>query len=167
VADVEHYALVLVVEPHDETLVDILKTLRRSGFAAVGVRTFEHAREQIAVDPPRVLVTQARLGSYSGLHLAYVAAQREGRCQVVILADLPDAPLERDAFNAGAVVLGRPLPAPALPPVLAMLLGRAAPPLASEQPGERRHTERRQAVIPGYSPERRLADRRRVWAPRM
>jgi DNA-binding response OmpR family regulator len=167
VADVDEYTLVLVVEPHDETLGDMLGALRRAGFPAVGVRTFEHAREQITIDPPLVLVTQARLGSYSGLHLAYVARQRRSTCQVIVLADLPDASLERDALQAGAVILGRPLAALALPPVLSMLLGRGAPiPTVTDQTMERRRIERRQVVIPGYTPERRVADRRRsAWSP--
>lgn len=162
-ADVEHYALVLVVETHDERLAETLKSLRRAGFAAVGVRTFEHAREQIAIDPPMVLVTEARLGSYSGLHLAYLARQRQTACQVVILGDLPDSSLERDALQAGAVVLARPLPAAALPAMLAMLIGSAAPPAATRQIDERRRIERRQLVIPGFAPERRLTDRRRLF----
>lgn len=164
--DVDHYALVLVVEPHDETLVDMLRALRRAAFAAVGVRTFESAREQLAIDPPRVLITQARLGSFSGLHLAYVAHQRRAECQVVILGDLPDAALERDALQAGAVVLGRPVPAATLPSILAMLLGANAPRAAAEQPVDRRQADRRQRTIPGFTPERRVADRRRTfWGP--
>lgn len=162
--DAGQYTLVLVVEPHDETLADILRALRGSGFGAVGVRTFEHAREQITIDPPLVLITQARLESYSGFHLAYLARQRRGACQVVILVDLPDSLLERDALQAGAATLASPVPASALPPVVAMLLGRSAPtPTASPQAAlERRQAERRQRITPGYTPDRRVADRRRL-----
>jgi DNA-binding response OmpR family regulator len=162
----EPYTLVLVVEPHDETLADMLQALRGAGFAAVGVRTFEHAREQLTIDPPLALVTQARLGSYNGLHLAHVARQRRSASHVVILADLPDASLEREALQAGAAVMARPLPPATLPKVLAMLLGRPTR-IAATEGGhryERRHTERRQLVTPGYTPERRVADRRRqAW----
>lgn len=166
--DVEEYTLVLVVEPQEQTLTEMLKALRRAGFAAVGVRTFEHAREQIVIETPMVLVTEARLGFYSGFHLAYVARQRRPECQVVVLADLPDAPLERDALRAGAAVLGRPLPSHTLPAVVAMLVGRDAPAItaAARRPAERRQGDRRQLIIPGYTPERRHGDRRRTaWLP--
>jgi ActR/RegA family two-component response regulator len=165
---VQEDTLVLVVEPDDVTLADMVKAMRRGGFAAVGVRTFDHAREQIAIDPPTVLITEARLGSYSGFHLAHVARQRRSECQVVVLADLPDAALERDALQAGAAILARPLPADTLLRVLSMLLGRATPTIgvAAGTPVERRQVERRQLIIPGYTPERRVADRRRTaWIP--
>jgi DNA-binding response OmpR family regulator len=145
-----------------------LKAIRAAGFGAVGVRSFEHAREQITIDPPLVLVTQARLESYSGFHLAHVARQRQIACQVVILANLPDPVLERDALQAGAATLASPLPASALPPVIAMLLGRPMPTLtmSTQASFERRRAERRQQITPGYTPERRVGDRRRLtWVP--
>ena len=115
----------------------------------------------------KLLVTAARLGFYSGFHLAYVARQRRPDCQVVVLAELPDAPLERDALQAGAAILGRPLPANTLPAVVAMLVGREVSAIAaSGRSAERRRGDRRQLIITGYTPERRRGDRRRTeWIP--
>ncbi len=164
-SDVESYPLVLIVEPVAGTLSDMIKVLRRAGYHTAGTSTFERAREQIQIDPPRVLLTGARLGAYNGLHLALLAQQRRADCQAIILTPVPDPVLEREVHGLGAVCVVSPLSAEALCPLLETLLGNltnaSEPVCAAEPPTERRRGDRRWIVTPDFQPERRVADRRR------
>src|SRR5688572_11718972 len=103
----------------------MIKVLRRAGYHTAGTSTFERAREQIQLDPPRVLLTGARLGAYSGVHLALLAQQQRPECQAIILTPGPDPVLEREVNALGAVCIVSPLPAQSLRPLLETLLAPA------------------------------------------
>jgi DNA-binding NtrC family response regulator len=165
VAVIEPYSLVSIVQPDIAQLTEMVRLLRRVGHQTIGARTFAEARAQMFLDPPRILITEARLGAFSGLHLIYLARHLRPECQPILIGNAPDPPLEREALEAGVVFLARPLSATALPAVIATLLGVGTPREVAADAGlqrDRRQRERRQLVIPGFTPERRVAERRRI-----
>ena len=167
------YSLILVVEPDEASLAEMLKALRSAGYHTTGATTFEEARRQLALDPPRVVVAAARLGAFSGLHLAIIARELRPDCQSLILADAADAVLEREVTDAGAVFTLKPLGPGMLPASIESLFG--TPPCSDSSPAElaanmetlalenveRRLGERRRTVTADFTPERRTAERRR------
>lgn len=156
--------MVLVVEPQEMLLGEMVQVLRRAGYQAVGAEDFQEARRQIAIDPPRVLLARARLGAYSGMHLALLAQRRRSDCQVVIVGNSADRTCEAEFVNAGVALLDEPLPVTILPALISGLCGGPSFPRGPEfwrdQRFDRRQGDRRQLVIPGYTPERRMTDRR-------
>ena len=183
------YSLILVVDPDEESLAAMVKSLRGAGYHTAAAATFEEARRQLRVDPPRVLVSRARLEAYSGVHLALLARSLRSDCQSLILAEAPDPILEHEVTEAGAVFTLGPLTGDMLPSAIASIFGTqpcnpAAASAAtldvvmptveltpaielastidlSSVPSDRRIGERRQVPTPGFEPERRVGDRRR------
>jgi DNA-binding NtrC family response regulator len=156
----KRYRLVLVVEPDAATLSAMLKALRRAGHQATGAATFEEARRQMALDTPDVLVSEARLGAYSGLHLAFLGLVNRPYFHGVIVGQEADAALERDVIQAGGAFLVRPLAADRLVSIIEALTANDLPTRIEPQ-FDRRVAQRRQATLPVFAAERRVADRRR------
>ena len=162
------YSLVLVVEPEEDSLAEMVRALRAAGYHTAGASTFEEGRRQIKLDPPRIVIARARLGAYSGIHLALLARSARADCQTLIFTDTPDPILEREVSDAGAVFTIKPIASDMLAAVAALF---GAAPCHADTPAElaslaeRRMDERRKAVTPDYAPERRVAERRRIEPP--
>ena len=98
------YAVALIVHPHAETRAAIVRSLRDAGFQAFGVGGFEAAKHMLGVEPINVLVTEARLGDFHGLHLVLLARTANPVIFAAVITATPDAVLERDVADAGATL---------------------------------------------------------------
>ena len=67
------YPVALIVHPDGGARATIRRSLRSAGFQAVAVDTFDAARHMLELEPVDVLVTEARLGDFHGLHLVLLA----------------------------------------------------------------------------------------------
>ena len=164
------YGLVLVVEPGARALSDLLRVLRGVGYHAVGATSFEEARRQIKLDPPRVLIAPARLGAFSGMHLAVLARSARADAQALIVSGAYDASFEREVADLGAVFAAAPIASELLPAMLRTIFGvtpaAANAPVAYTPFLERRIADRRQHFITDIAVERRVTDRRRSPRPK-
>jgi len=98
------YPVALIVHPDGEARATIRHSLRNAGFQAVAVDTFDAARHMLGLEPVDVLVTEARLGDFHGLHLVLLARSTNPAVFAAVLAREQDAVLERDVERAGAML---------------------------------------------------------------
>jgi DNA-binding response OmpR family regulator len=98
------YPVALVVHPDAGTRATIVRSMRDAGFQAVGVPGFEPAKHLIGPDPIDVLVTEARLGDFHGLHLVLLARSANPAVFAAVLTLDRDTVLERDVASAGAAL---------------------------------------------------------------
>jgi CheY-like chemotaxis protein len=154
----------LVVEPNELDMVRVVSALSGAGFTVTATDNYHEARNRLAAAPPRVLVTEIRLGAYNGLQLALRAEAAGRRTAVVVTSAFPDPVLQRDADRVGATFALKPLTEAAL--LAAVYRTAIRRPNANgalepiRPPFERRSGERRMASSPVES-ERRSADRRK------
>jgi DNA-binding response OmpR family regulator len=94
----------LIVHPDGNARAAIRRTLRNAGFQAVAVDTFDAARHMLELEPVDVLVTEARLGDFHGLHLVLIARYGNPAVFAAVLTGERDEVLERDVERAGGVL---------------------------------------------------------------
>lgn len=145
-------------------MVRAVSVLSGAGFTVTATDNYHEARNRLAAAPPRVLVTEIRLGAYNGLQLALRAEAAGGRTTVVVTSAFPDPVLQRDADRIGVTFAVKPLTGEALLAAVYRTAmrrpdanGRLEP---IRPPFERRSGERRMVSSP-VEFERRSADRRR------
>ena len=81
-----------------------------SGYVGAEYTRFETARSRLLkVQPPAVLIANARLGAFNGVHLAYLVKLADASARVLIYADPHDPVLAREARRAGAFYQPRAL----------------------------------------------------------
>jgi DNA-binding response OmpR family regulator len=95
------YPVALIVHPDGEARSTIRRSLRGAGFQAVAVDTFDAARHMLGLEPVDVLVTEARLGDFHGLHLVLLARAANPAVFAAVLTREQDDVLERDVERAG------------------------------------------------------------------
>lgn len=95
----------LIVHPDGGARATIRRSLRSAGFQAVAVDTFDAARHLLELEPVDVLVTEARLGDFHGLHLVLLARSGNPAVFAAVLTAERDDVLERDVERAGGVLL--------------------------------------------------------------
>jgi DNA-binding response OmpR family regulator len=98
------YLVALVVHPNAATRATVVRSLRDAGFQAVGVAGFDAAKHLLGLEPIDVLVTEARLGDFHGLHLVLLARTANPAVFAAVITSNPDAVLERDVESAGATL---------------------------------------------------------------
>jgi DNA-binding response OmpR family regulator len=98
------YPVALIVHPDAAARATIVKSLRDAGFQAIGVAGFEAAKHLLGLEPIDVLVTDARLGDFHGLHLVLLARAANPAVFAAVLTSGKDAVLERDVKGAGATL---------------------------------------------------------------
>jgi DNA-binding response OmpR family regulator len=98
------YLVALVVYPNAASRATIVRNLRDAGFQAVGVAAFEAARHLLGLEPIDVLITEARLGDFHGLHLVLLARTVNPAVFAAVITANPDAVLQRDVEAAGATL---------------------------------------------------------------
>jgi DNA-binding response OmpR family regulator len=100
----ELYPVALIVHPDGNARAAIRRSLRHAGFQAVAVDTFDAARHLLALEPVDVLVTEARLGDFHGLHLVLLARSGNPAAFAAVLTCEQDEVLEHDVERAGGVL---------------------------------------------------------------
>jgi DNA-binding response OmpR family regulator len=98
------YPVALIVHPDAEARASIVRNLRDAGFQAVGADSFDVAKHLIGLEPVDVLVTEARLGDFHGLHLVLLARYVNPTVFAAVLASTHDEVLQRDVEGAGATL---------------------------------------------------------------
>jgi DNA-binding response OmpR family regulator len=98
------YPVALIVHPDAEARSTIVRNLRDAGFQVVGVDTFEAARHMLLLEPVTVLVTEARLGDFHGLHLVLLARCSNPSVFAAVLTAEEDEVLQREVENAGGTL---------------------------------------------------------------
>ena len=93
---------VLFVDDDELFAAQLASIARRAGFETAKERTFEAARSRLYEDPPDALITNVRLKSFNGIHLAWLAHRSKLRVRIVVYAEPHDAALGREAQRAGA-----------------------------------------------------------------
>jgi DNA-binding response OmpR family regulator len=92
---------VLLVAPTPELAAALVAWLAEKAFSTTHVTSFGMAKDRL-MERPSLLIAEVRLGEYNGLHLA-IHAHALGIPTIVI--GEPDAVLQRDAEQLGAVYL--------------------------------------------------------------
>lgn len=121
---------VLIVDDDELFAAQLASIARRAGFEAIKELTFEGARHLLREDPPATIVTNIRLKSFNGIHLAWLVRGSKLRIRVIVYADPHDALLGREAQRAGAFYERQLL----LPATLAPYLTAILPPSDRRDP---------------------------------
>lgn len=100
---------VLLVEPDTAFRDRLVGWLREGGFYVRDVETFAAARRVLARWVPQLIVTELRLGSYNGLHLAVVAHEISPGTRTVVLVAGQDDMLTQEARRCSAEYVLKPL----------------------------------------------------------
>ena len=158
---------VLVVDTDVMVLHGYAQFLRRAGYIVFEAASFEDGKRLWREIMPTVLVVDVRLGQYNGLQLLMRARVDRPDLKAIITCPFPDHVLEAETRRYGAIFLVKPLaPWQIVGAVSAALADEPDqqtpndPPALQPPATERRQESRRKLVIPGFTPERRQADRR-------
>ena len=148
----------LVVEPLFSDVLLLVPILSALGFEITATENFEEARQSLRV-PPRLLITEIRLGEFNGLHLVLRGRSVRPDMAAIVTTTIDDPVLRHEAEIMGATFVLKPATADELQAaILRTVLRREPTPIRG--PFERRHGDRRVIVPAGLLPERRRADRR-------
>ena len=93
-------SLILLVDP-DPDMVTSLQAVVGDGASSRVCCDFVTARHILMEFTPDLLVTNARLREYNGLHLAYLAKSRSPATRCVIYNDYADLVLAREVQSVG------------------------------------------------------------------
>jgi len=132
------------------------EALRKAGYETVEANSYEDARRLCSAEQPTILVADVRLGPYNGLQLLLRARSLTANPIAVITCSLHDKVLEAETVRFGGTFLVKPVD----PSQLVALIRSAE--IRMFPTTERRLLERRQVTIPGFIPDRRVANRRLV-----
>jgi len=100
---------VLIADPVPETREPLERTLTGLGHFVTSVSTFQEAKQRVLMAPPDLLVTVLKLGAYNGIQLVLRAHADNPALGAIVLDDVIDPVLEREATNAGALYLTKPV----------------------------------------------------------
>ena len=98
-------ARILVVEDDHHTCAAMVEFLRREGYDATGVGSFDEARSTLRANPPDLLITDIRLREYNGLQLLILMSTIRG----IIVTAFADPVIEAEARAQGAPILLKPI----------------------------------------------------------
>jgi len=100
---------VAIVEDDANTLSALSELIGRWGYEPVAFATFEAARAYLLTDRPHALLVDVRLGAYNGLQLVHLAQQHYAGLNVIAMSGYDDSVLRREAEQAGAGFILKPL----------------------------------------------------------
>lgn len=96
---------VLVVDDEAATRQGLSELLTRAGYECTAVESFHEAHHIAQTDPPDLLITDIRLSGYNGLQLVL----RFPDLRAIVMTGYADKVLEREANQAGATYIRKPL----------------------------------------------------------
>ena len=147
---------VLVVDTDVKNVRELGVALRQRGWEPLEATSFEQGKRLWVAEQPSMLIADVRLGQFNGLQLLLRARADRPDVVAVITCSFPDKVLEAETKRFGGTFLVKPL----APEQVITVLGSPRAVTTHPTP-ERRSGDRRQAVMPGFAPDRRMADRRR------
>ena len=151
---------ILIVDTDPRTVRELGAALRGEGWEALEATSYEEARRLWTSERPPMLIADIRLGQFNGLQLLLRARADRPDVTGVITSAIPDKVLEADTRRFGGTFVVKPL---AREQIITLLQSLRPTAIAGRpaSDSERRLAERRQLIIPGFAPDRRLTDRRR------
>lgn len=105
---------VLLVDDDPSLLQLISRWLSDGGYRVVACDSFEAAKYQLATDPPRVLLTDLRLGAFNGLQLVILAKERHPDTVAIVMSAFEDETLRDETERRGAHYIRKPFSSDAL-----------------------------------------------------
>ena len=156
---------VLVVDSDLQHLQALLAALRQRGYEPLGASSYEEGKQLWVAEKPPMLIADVRLGQFNGLQLLLRARADRPDVTAIITCPFPDKMLEAETRRFGGTFLVKPLKPE---DVLATVLDRQPlRPMAQAEWTlvERRTADRRTTIIPNFTPDRRLSDRRQPLPP--
>ena len=150
---------VLIVDSDPGVVSELSALIKSRGCEVLEATTFEEAREIWSRERPEMLIADVRLGKFNGLQLLLRARADRPGVAAIITSPIRDVVLEADTQRFGGHFVVKPLQPQT---VLDLMFGSDGSPRTLDPTGERRTGDRRQAMMPGFLPDRRLAERRRL-----
>ena len=144
----------LVVDLESRSLYELCKAFRDLGYRTFGATSFSDAKRFLIGEHPEVLVADVRLGEYNGIQLLLLAKELRPGIAAVITNASADPVLAAETRRMGGTFMVKPIDVGELLDTVRVRSGQF-------DAVDRRSGERRLLHLPNYSPERRLADRRR------
>jgi DNA-binding response OmpR family regulator len=135
---------VLIVDQVAASRAAIERLLSDAGHFVTSVSGFSEAKQRLVLTTPDILVTTLKLGAYNGIQLVLRGRANGGTMPAIVIHDVHDPVLEREATNAGAVYLTLPLDNPSFEALVERLLTSAPPNTTSTVP---RKWPRKQAGV--------------------
>jgi len=94
----------------DQGLLRLVKSwLVGAGFEVDAYDQFEPAKRALMSSVPTVLVTDVRLGAFNGLQLVVLAKLAHPEVVAIVLTGFDDPVLRKEATDAGAIFLPKPI----------------------------------------------------------
>jgi DNA-binding response OmpR family regulator len=145
----------LVVDVDSRNLYEICKAFRELGYRTFGATSFSDAKRFLIADHPEIMVADVRLGEFNGIQLLLLARELRPRTAVVITNPSTDSVLAAETQRMGGTFMVKPIDVAELIDVVRQKSSRATGP-------DRRTTDRRVVYTTHFSPDRRVAERRRT-----
>lgn len=98
------YPVALIVHTDGDARAAIVHGVRAAGFQGIGVAGFDAAKYHLGLEPVDVLITEARLGDFHGVHLVLLARYANPAAFAAVLTTDDDAVLQRDVEAAGGML---------------------------------------------------------------
>jgi CheY-like chemotaxis protein len=110
---------ILVVDDDVPSLAGLLSLLRNLGYRTTGAANVEGGYAMLDAFPFDVLITDIRLHGESGVKLIQHAQLVQPAIAIIAITGFPDAVVEQDVINLGAIFMRKPLDVRSLRDILA------------------------------------------------
>ena len=110
---------ILVVDDDVSSLAGLLSLLRNLGYRTTGAASVEGGYAMLDAFPFDVLITDIRLHGESGLKLIRRAREVQPSMTVIAITGFPDAAVEQEAIDLGAMFMRKPIDVRSLREILA------------------------------------------------
>ena len=168
-------AKVLIVDSEPHCVQEVAAALRQHGYRVIEATSFAEGKRLWMAERPHAMVIDIRLGQFNGLQLLMYARAVQPDISAVITCAFSDTVLEAETRRLGATFFVKPVASHQILAVIAASNGDLVRGAAvgdrrevhrHEAPRlqERRQIDRRVAIMPGFTPDRRFAERRALGA---
>ena len=99
---------VLLVDDDRALLRLVEMWLTAGGYSVTACDSFGDAKQQLALSPPDLLLTDVRLGAFNGLQLVIFAKARRPETIAIVITAFDDSTLRKEAEQAGALYVMKP-----------------------------------------------------------